>query len=100
MAATRPRIGLWYENPSEGDLFKVLDVDADAEIVTIQYIDGSTSELEFGSWRELDLERVDTPDTALDSADDIDYDEYDDELADRPGEWAPEYTESEDDLDL
>jgi len=97
MAAPRPRIGLWYENPTEGDLFKVLDVDNDAEIVTIQYVDGNTSELEFASWGVLDLERVDPPDTALETLEELDYEEYEEDSEERPGEWAPDYADDDND---
>ena len=62
-------------------------------------MDGSTSELEFSSWRELDLERVDAPDEAMDGPDDLEYEDFDDQDDERPGEWSPEFTQGEDDFE-
>ena len=87
-----PVPGKWYENLEEDDSFKVLSVDEDAELVEIQYEDGDIEEIDYETWKELDLELTDEPEGWTD--DDLDEDEEDDE-----DDWDEDDDEDEDDED-
>jgi hypothetical protein len=44
-------VGEWYQ--SGGEPFEIVGVDAKAEIVLVQYFDGTLEEYDFDSWVEL-----------------------------------------------
>lgn len=74
-----PIRGQWYENLEDDDLFQVLSVDEDAELIEIQYVDGDIEEIDYDTWQELDLEPTDEPEGWAGSDDDLEEDEEDDE---------------------
>ena len=78
-----PVPGQWYENLEEEELFHVVKVDEDSELIQIQYEDGDMEEIDLETWTELDLEKADKPEgwsseDADDDDDDLDEDEEDD----------------------
>ena len=56
-----PVQGQWFEDLEENEIFKVLSVDPDEEIVEIQYENGDIEEIDLDTWHELDLERAEEP---------------------------------------
>jgi hypothetical protein len=103
-----PIKGQWFEDLEENEVFLVLSVDPDEELVEIQYENGDIEEIDLDTWHELDLERAEKPEgwpsaeetaagdeaAELDEEDeDEDWDEDDDEDDD---DWDDE---DDDDLD-
>ena len=87
-----PVRGQWYENLEDDDVFQVLSVDEDAELVEIQYVDGDIEEIDYETWKELDLELTEEPEGWAGS--DADDDEEEDE-----DDWEDEDEDDEDDDD-
>ncbi len=56
-----PVQGKWYEDLEENEVFKVLSVDPDAELVEVQYENGDIEEIDLDTWHELDLEQAEEP---------------------------------------
>lgn len=88
-----PVQGQWYEDLEENEVFRVLSVDPDEEIIEVQYENGDIEEIDLDTWHELDLERAQEPegwasddveeeDDEDDDEDDWDDDEDDDDLDD------------------
>ncbi len=96
-----PVAGQWYRDLEDQEVFQVLSVDPDEEILEIQYEDGDVEEIDLDTWHELDLEKTEEPegwsgsdddeDDDLD-ADDDDWDEEDDDEDD--DDW-----DDDDDMD-
>lgn len=93
-----PVQGQWYEDLEENEIFRVLSVNPDEELIEIQYENGDIEEIDLDAWHELDLEHADEPegwasdeDDEDDDLDDEDEDDWDD---DEDDDW-----EEDDDLD-
>ena len=56
-----PVQGKWYEDLEENEVFKVLSVDPDQELVEVQYENGDIEEIDLDTWHELDLEQAEEP---------------------------------------
>ena len=56
-----PVKGQWFEDLEENEIFLVLSVDPDTELVEIQYENGDIEEIDLDTWHELDLERTTEP---------------------------------------
>ena len=52
-------VGEWFQ--ADGDPFEIVGVDADSEVVLVQYFDGSLEEFDFDSWLELSARPVAPP---------------------------------------
>lgn len=103
-----PIKGQWFEDLEENEIFLVLSVDPDTELVELQYENGDIEEIDLDTWHELDLERTQQPegwptaekegeDTAVedddeeddwdeDDEDDDDWDDDDDDMDDDYGD--------------
>lgn len=92
-----PVQGQWYEDLEENEIFQVVSVDPDEEVVEIIYENGDTEEIDLDTWHELDLEKADEPE-GWSSDDDDDDDEDDDDLDDDDDDWD-EDDEDDDDWD-
>ena len=75
-------IGEWYEAGAEP--FEVVGVDVKAEIVLVQYFDGTLEEFDFDSWLEL-AARPTAPPEDYSGALDIGRDDYTEESDSRTG---------------
>lgn len=75
-----PKVGRWYRNIDEEELFKVVGIDEDDGLIEIKTTDGEIEELDLSEWVELDLETAEAPEDYIDP----DEDEEDDEDDDRP----------------
>ena len=80
-----PKAGQWYEDLDAEEVFKVLSLDPDEELVRIQWLDGEIEEIDLDGWHEMDLELAEEPEGWVDDEDDEDedYDDDDDEYRDR-----------------
>jgi predicted dehydrogenase len=75
-----PVQGQWFEDIEENEIFRVLSVDPDEEIIEIQYENGDIEEIDLDTWHELDLERAEEPEGwASDEEDDEEEEEEDEE---------------------
>ena len=91
-----PVQGQWYEDLEENEIFRVLSVDPDEEIVEVQYENGDIEEIDLDTWHELDLEHAQEPEGwASDDADDKE--EEEEEEDDDEDDWDED--EDDDDWD-
>lgn len=56
-----PRVGDWYRNREDGQLFEVVAFDEDEGTIEIQYFEGEIEELDIDTWFEIDLEVAEAP---------------------------------------
>lgn len=92
-----PVPGKWYENLEDGEVFQVLSVDEDSELIELQYEDGDVEEVDYETWQELDLNLTEEPEGWTggdDEGDDDDEDDWDDD------DDEDDDDEDEDDEDL
>jgi hypothetical protein len=95
-----PVQGQWYEDLEENEVFKVLSVDPDEEIIEIQYENGDIEELDLDTWHELDLERAQEPEGwASDDEDEEEEEEEDDDEDDEDWDDDDEDWDDDDDED-
>lgn len=97
-----PVPGKWYENLEDGEVFQVLSVDEDSELIELQYEDGDVEEVDYETWQELDLELSEEPEgwTGDDDDDDEDFgDEDDDDWDDDDDDDDEDDDENYDDRD-
>jgi predicted dehydrogenase len=87
-----PVQGQWYEDLEENEVFRVLSVDPDEEIIEVQYENGDIEEIDLDTWHELDLERAEEPEGWASDDDEDEEDEDEDEDED-------DWDEDEDDDD-
>ena len=90
-----PVQGQWYEDLEENEIFQVLSVDPDEEIVEVQYENGDIEEIDLDTWHELDLERAQEPEGW--ASDDDDDEEEEEEEDDEDDDWDED--EDDDDWD-
>ena len=96
-----PGAGQWYEDLDSEEIFKVLSVDPDEELVRIQWLDREIEEIDLDLWNEMDLELAEAPEGWVDddksgSDADEDEDDLDDEDLDEDDD---DWDEDEDDED-
>lgn len=92
-----PVQGKWYEDLEENEVFKVLSVDPDQELVEVQYENGDIEEIDLDTWHELDLEQAEEPEGW--ASDDEDDDEEEDEDEDDWDEDEDDWDDEDEDLD-
>lgn len=95
-----PVPGQWYENLEEDEVFQVLTIDPDQELIEIQYDNGDIEELDLDAWHELDLERTEEPEGWSASDHDQDDEDWDDKDEDEDeDDWDEDDEDDEDDWD-
>ena len=96
-----PVQGQWYEDLEEIEIFRVLSVDPDEEIIEVQYENGDIEEIDLDTWHELDLEHAQEPEGW--ASDDDDEDEDEDEEDEDEDDWDEDedddWDDDDDDLD-
>jgi hypothetical protein len=93
-----PIKGQWFEDLEENEVFRVLSVDPDEEIVEVQYENGDIEEMDLDTWHELDLERAQEPEGwASDEEDDKEVKKAEEEDDDDEDDWDED--EDDDDWD-
>jgi hypothetical protein len=90
-----PVPGQWYESLDDEEVFQVLSVDEDAELIELQYEDGDVEEIDYETWQELDLERTGQPE-GWSGSDNDDDDEDDDLDEDEEDDWDDEDDDDDD----
>ena len=93
-----PVQGQWYEDLEENEIFQVLSVDPDEEIVQIIYENGDTEEIDLDTWHELDLEHAEQPE-GWSNEDDDDDDEEEEDLDEDDEDWDEDEDDDDDDWD-
>lgn len=94
-----PIKGQWFEDLEENEIFLVLSVDPDAELVEIQYENGDIEEIDLDTWHELDLERAAKPEGWPTDADAAEGDATAAEVEDDDDDWDDEDEDDDDDDD-
>jgi hypothetical protein len=93
-----PVQGQWFEDLEENEVFRVLSVDPDEEIIEVQYENGDIEEMDLDTWHELDLERASEPEGWA-SDDDDDKMKEDEEEEDDVEDWDEDEDDDWDDDD-
>ena len=94
-----PVKGQWFEDLEENEIFQVLSVDPDEEVIEIQYENGDIEEIDLDTWHELDLERSSEPEGWVKESDDDDEDDDDVEFEDDEDEDEDDWDEDDEDED-
>jgi hypothetical protein len=92
-----PQAGQWYEDLDTEEIFKVVALDPDEEIIRIQWPDREIQELDLDQWNEMDLELATAPEGWVDDEDVAD-DGDDDDLDEEDEDWEDD-DEDDDDWD-
>jgi hypothetical protein len=92
-----PVQGKWYEDLEENEVFKVLSVDPDQELVEVQYENGDIEEIDLDTWHELDLEQAQEPEGW--AADNEEEEEEEEEEDDDEDDWDEDDDDWDDDED-
>lgn len=90
-----PETGRWYEDLESEEIFKVLSVDPDEELVRIQWLDREIEEIDLDLWNEMDLELAEAPEGWVDDDESA---AGDDDEEDPEEDWDEE-DEDDDDWD-
>jgi hypothetical protein len=56
-----PVAGRWYRDLDKDQLFRVVSVDDDEDLIAIQHFDGERESIDSGAWVEMDLDRAEAP---------------------------------------
>lgn len=95
-----PQPGQWYEDLERDDLFLVLSVDPDEEIVRLQWLEGEVEQIYLDHWIEMDVELAEEPEGWVDDEDgewaENDDDEDDEEEDEEDDDWDDDYDEYRD----
>jgi len=99
-----PVPGQWYKDLDAQELFQVLSVDPDVEILEVQYENGDIEELDLDTWHELDLDQAQEPEgwsgsEDEDEDDDLDLEEEEDEDEDEDDDWDDDDEDMDDEDD-
>lgn len=98
-----PVQGQWFEDLEENEIFRVLSVDPDEEIVEIQYENGDIEEIDLDTWHELDLERTQEPEGWASDDEEKEKEEEEEELDEDDDDWDEDedddWDDDDDDLD-
>lgn len=94
-----PVQGKWYEDLEENEVFKVLSVDPDQELVEVQYENGDIEEIDLDTWHELDLEQAQEPEGWANDDEEEEEEEEEDDDEDDWDEDDDDWDDDEDDLD-
>jgi hypothetical protein len=99
-----PVQGKWYEDLEENEIFKVLSVDPDQELVEVQYENGDIEEIDLDTWHELDLELSQEPegwanDKEAAAEEEEEEEEDEDDWDEDDDDWDDEDEDEDDDYD-
>ena len=93
-----PEAGQWYTDLEREELFLVLSVDPDLELVRLQWLEGDVVEIFLDEWSEMDLELAEQPEGWV-ADEDFQTTDWDEEEADEDEEeddWDDDYDEYHD----
>lgn len=89
-----PVQGKWYQDLEENEVFQVLSVDPDEELIELQYENGDIEEIDLDTWHELDLEHAEEPEGW---ASDDEEEEDDEDLEEEDEDWDEDEDDDWDD---
>lgn len=70
-----PIVGNWYRRHGKGQVFEVVAVDAERQLVELQHFDGDIEEMELASWYEDEMEAMAPPQDWSGPVDDLETDD-------------------------
>lgn len=85
-----PVVGAWYKNLDTQQLFMVIELDEDSELLEIEHEDGEVEQISLADWQELEIERSAEPDDWDTSIEDESLGDYDVE-GDADWEYKDDY---------
>jgi hypothetical protein len=96
-----PVQGKWYQDLEENEVFQVLSVDPDEELIELQYENGDIEEIDLDTWHELDLEHAQEPEgwSSDDDEEEEDVEEEDDDEDDWDEDEDDDWDDDDEDLD-
>ncbi|MGE5624051.1 MAG: DUF6763 family protein [Bacillota bacterium] len=56
-----PSVGEWYLDRETEEEFEVVDLDEDADLVEVQYLNGEIGEFDREEWNSLELSKIEPP---------------------------------------
>ena len=56
----QPRLGDWYKSIT-GDRFEIVALDDDAATMEVQYFDGAVEEIDFDTWKDMEIVPIEPP---------------------------------------
>lgn len=76
-SALDPIVGQWYRHPDadKGEIFQVIDVDTDEDLVEVQYFDGDIEELPQDAWKSQGMQSCAPPEDWTGPYDEIERDD-------------------------
>lgn len=77
-----PILGNWYQHLDKGQLFRVVAIDEDNEVIEIQNFDGDVDEIEIPQWQDLEIELAEEPENFSGPFDVGELDDYGTEITD------------------
>jgi len=70
-----PIAGQWYRHIDKGQLFRVVSIDEDDDLIEIQYFDGDLEEIDSEAWFSMDIDLAETPEDWTGPVDDVETDD-------------------------
>lgn len=92
-----PVPGQWYEDLETSEVFQVVSVDPDDEVVRIHWLEGEHEEIDLEDWTAMDLEPTSAPEGWVDEEDELEDDE--EEAEEEEEEEDDDWDEDEEDDD-
>jgi hypothetical protein len=56
----QPRLGDWYKSIN-GDKFEIIALDDDAATMEVQFFDGAIEEIDFDTWKDMEIVPIEPP---------------------------------------
>jgi len=90
-----PIIQNWYFHKDKGQIFMIVAVDKDKELVEMQHFDGDIEETSFSNWYDMDIEIATAPENWSGATDVGEVDDYGTEVTDtKAEEWDEQLEEN------
>jgi hypothetical protein len=70
-----PVVGNWYKHVDRGQTFRVVGIDEEEELVSIQHFDGDLEQIELRAWFDMDIEPAAPPEDWTGPVDDVETDD-------------------------
>lgn len=70
-----PIIGNWYRAAEQGQIFEVIALDEDNDLIEVQYFDGSVDAFDLDAWDELEVEPIEAPEDWTGPLDELEQDD-------------------------
>ncbi|MDX1812776.1 MAG: DUF6763 family protein [Gammaproteobacteria bacterium] len=77
-----PILGNWYQHLDKGQLFRVVAIDEDNNVIEVQNFDGDVDEIEMSQWRDMEIELAEEPENFSGPYDIGELDDYGTEITD------------------